>query len=134
MEDKTNLDESFIPMNPRAKVSIISKMFNKVSASIQKLVFNIYEEQNYPFYLACRNTFVFLRKNKVDHFFEKNTHFNEFSYSIIFMVVLGIISIKGCIVKLNLAKKAEFYLDNEKEINEGFVYGTFHTKANHIKY
>ena len=117
MEDKTSLDENLIPMNPRAKESIISKMFNKVSAGIQKLVFDIYEKQNYPFYLACRNTFVFLRKHKVDHFFEKNTHFNEFAYSIIFMVVLGIISLKGCIIKLDLAKKAEFYLDNEKEIN-----------------
>jgi len=135
MDNNTDFDEELIPMNFQPKkIGIFTKIMMKISEVIQRLVWDVYYKEKYPFYLACRNTFVFLRKHKVDHMFQKNTPLNDCVYSMIFFMTFVIITIKGFFVKLKLADKAEFYLDNYKEINEGFVFGTGHTMKDHIKY
>lgn len=136
MNTNYNDKEELIPMNssPEKKKNIFIRGMDFVIDKIQTKVLNVYREEKNPYYLACRNTFVFLRKYQIDHIFEKDNKFNDFIYSILFYITYTMIVFKGFFTTLKLADKAEFYLDNYKEINEGFVIGTAHKKKDHIKY
>ena len=133
-DNNFDFDEDLIPVNPRSleKETIFTNIMNAISCRIQSHVTKLYASNHtHP---ACRRTFIFLRKNQIDHVFEKSTYRNEFVYSLIFLFVKNIYTIKCFFDKSPLTEQDLKYLNNDLEINEGFVYGVFHMKSEHIKH